>query len=187
MTEHIAEPEMVDVNCVETPFQMSKYLVTQELYRSIMGENPSYFKGTLLPVERVSWYNAQVFIQKLNNVTGKTYALPTEYQWMMAAMVDNTIYSGSDDIEDVAWYYRNSDNKTHPVGGKKPNSLGLYDMTGNVWEWCRDSIQVYDKSRRVLRGGSWLSDERICRCPFRYDYDPGSRDDDIGFRLVLPK
>ena len=177
------EPSMVQVNLIG--IQMSKYLVTQQLYEAVMGKNPSHFKGALLPVEMVSWHDVQAFIERLNKITGKAYRLPTEYEWMIAASVDNTIYSGSDTASEVAWTRENSNSKTHVVGTKKPNSLGLYDMSGNVWEWCQD---LYDESRvdRVIRGGSWDFDELLCRCTYRFLLDPGLRSSDVGFRLVLP-
>lgn len=178
--------EMVTFDRCENPFQIAKYLVTQQLWEEVMGSNPWSFKYTAnLPVENVSWIDVREFILKLNELTGKTYRLPTEYEWMLAATVDNTIYSGSDNIDEVAWYSENSDDKTHPVGQLKPNSLGLYDMTGNVWEWCST---LYEKGKpyRVLRGGAWNDDAQSCRCTFRNDSTPGYRSDDFGFRLVLP-
>lgn len=179
------EPEMVLVNQCENPFYIGKYPVTQALWKAVMKDNPSFFNGDTRPVENVSWNDAQAFIAKLNELTGKSYRLPTEYEWMIAATVDNTIYSGSDDIDEVAWYDTNSDGQTHPVGLKKPNSLGIYDMSGNVWEWCQD---WYEKKEtfRVVRGGSWYADARFCRIAFRDYWHPESRNYLLGFRLVLP-
>ena len=181
------EPEMVLVNQCENPFYIGKYPVTQALWKAVMGEdnNPSYFKGNDRPVEKVSWEDAQEFIQKLNVKTGKAYRLPTEHEWILAASVDNTIYSGSDDIDEVAWYYGNSEDQSHPVGQKKPNSLGIYDLTGNVWEWCQDR---YEKKEtfRVVRGGSWFFDPQDCRCTYRLSGRPQYRGYDVGFRLALP-
>lgn len=178
------EPEMILLDRCENPFWIGKYPVTQALWKAVMKDNPSFFNGDTRPVENVSWNDAQAFIAKLNELTGKSYRLPTEYEWMLAATVDNTIYSGSDDIDEVAWYYGNSENQSHPVGQKKPNSLGIYDLTGNVWEWCQD---WYKKgSYRVLRGGSWFGYPQNCRCTLRSIIRPQSRGTCVGFRLALP-
>lgn len=174
------EPEMVQVNKV----MMSRYPVTQGLWKAVMKDNPSYFKGDNRPVEQVSWEDTQVFIQKLNEVTGKAYRLPTEAEWTIAATVDNTIYSGSDELDKVAWYNGNSNWQTHPVGQKKPNSLGLYDMSGNVWEWCQD--WYVEGFFRVLRGGSWDSFRDDLRSSNRDYSNPRNGSIDVGFRLVLP-
>ena len=123
-------------------FYIGKYEVTQAQWKAVMGKNPSHYKGENRPVERVSWYDIQKFIEKLNAKTGKRYRLPTEAEWEYAARGGNQSkgykYSGSNDIGSVAWYTNNSGDRTHPVGQKQPNELGLYDMTGNVWEWCSD-------------------------------------------------
>jgi len=153
-------------------FYICKYEVTQELWEEVMGNNPSEFtEGENLPVENVSWDDAQEFIRKLNSITGKKYRLPTEAEWEFAARGGNNSkgykYSGSDDINQVAWYDDNSGNRTYPVGQKAPNELGIYDMSGNVWEWCSDWYGDYPSgavtnptgpvngSNRVFRGGSW--------------------------------
>lgn len=151
-------------------FYIGKYEVTQAQWRAVMGSNPSNFKGDNLPVEQVSWNDIQKFITKLNTMTGKTFRLPTEAEWEYAARGGNQSkgykYSGSNTLDNVAWYY-NSGGKTHPVGQKQPNELGLYDMSGNVWEWCQDWYGSYSSSSqtnptgpssgsyRVLRGGDW--------------------------------
>ena len=123
-----------------SPFFMSKYLVTQELWESVMGDNPSSFKGTDRPVEKVSWNDAQVFVEKLNVQTGKQYRLPTEAEWEYAARGGKRsmgfLYAGSDKLKEVGWYDANSGNETHPVGQLLGNELGIYDLSGNVWEWC---------------------------------------------------
>ena len=156
-------------------FSLGRYEVTQAQWRAVMGENPSYFKNCdNCPVENVSWNDIQEFLQKLNALTGKKYRLPSEAEWEYAARGGNQsrgyLYSGSNDPKEVAWFSENSGSKTQPVGGKKPNELGLYDMSGNVWEWCEDdwhgtyqgaptdSRPWVDRPRggsRVLRGGSW--------------------------------
>ena len=182
-------------------FYIGKYEVTQAQWKAVMGSNPSCFKGDDLPVENVSWNDVQEFIRKLNALTGRTYRLPTEAEWEYAARGGNKSqgykYAGSNNIETVAWYYGNSGSKTHPVGGKSPNELGLYDMSGNVFEWCSDWYGSYSSgsltnpqgpssgSGRVLRGGSWGYYSGSCRVSFRnYDY-PGSGGLNLGFRLVL--
>ena len=183
-------------------FKMSKYEVTQRQWRDIMGSNPSYFKGCdNCPVEQVSWNDIQVFLRKLNAQTGKNYRLPTEAEWEYAARGGQFYkYAGSDNIGSVAWYYSNSGSKPHPVGQKPPNGYGLYNMTGNVWEWCGDwyGSDYYKNSPsnnpkspssgtyRVLRGGSWFSLPNLCRAANRGKRTPGYRDYDIGFRIVVP-
>jgi formylglycine-generating enzyme required for sulfatase activity len=130
----------------------------------------------------VSWNDVQVYIQELNKLTGKQYRLPYESEWEHAARAStNYEYAGSDNIAEVAWYEDNSNNKTHFVGQKKPNKWGLFDMTGNVWEWCQD----LEGSFRVLRGGSWFGNPQGCRVSGRYYSSPDNRNNNIGFRLVL--
>ena len=176
--------------------------VTQELWEEVMGSNPSKFKGSKKPVEMVSWNDCQEFIKKLNQLTGKNFRLPTEAEWEYAARGGNKSqgykYSGSDDIEDVAWYWDNSLYETHPVGAKTPNELGLYDMSGNVWEWCSDWKDYYSSSPqinptgptsgsyRVSRGGGWYGRAQGCRVADRSNGIPGNRYDYLGFRLVMP-
>ncbi len=184
-------------------FSIGKYEVTQEEWEAVMGSNPSNFKGAKRPVERVSWNDCQEFIRKLNQMTGKRFRLPTEAEWEYAARGGNRSqgykYAGGNSIGSVAWYTDNSNNKTHPVGQKQSNELGLYDMAGNVWEWCQDwyDSSYYGKSpstnpvnntsasRRVLRGGSWYNYAGICRVSRRYDLAPARRIDDLGLRLAL--
>jgi len=182
-------------------FSIGQTEVTQALWKAVMGNNPSYFKGDNLPVECVSWDDCQTFISKLNSLTGRKFRLPTEAEWEFAARGGNnsnhTQYSGSSNIADVAWYGGNSGGKTHPVAQKQSNELGLYDMSGNVWEWCSDWYGNYDSnvqtnptgassgSCRVRRGGSWDDDAWLCRSSYRGSFDPGYSDDDLGFRLVL--
>ena len=181
-------------------YYIGKYEVTQALWESVMGTNPSRFKGADLPVENVSWNDVQEFISKLNAKTGKEYRLPTEAEWEYAARGGKKSlgykYSGSDDVGTVAWYSGNSDSEMHPVGMKRPNELGIYDMSGNVWEWCSDWYGDYSAgfqsnpkgpssgSARVLRGGSWISYTGDCRISYRCSSSPGHRSRINGFRLA---
>ncbi|MGM9799922.1 MAG: SUMF1/EgtB/PvdO family nonheme iron enzyme [Muribaculaceae bacterium] len=181
-------------------YYIGKYEVTQAQWKAIMGNNPSWFKGDNLPVENVSWKDCQKFIEKLNQLTGKKFSLPTEAQWEYAARggkSGGTKYSGSDNIGNVAWYSGNSGDKTHPVGMKSPNDLGIFDMTGNVWEWCQDRYGKYSSysqtnptgpdsgSRRVVRGLSWYHGAGLCRVSYRGSFEPDNRNFSIGFRLCL--
>jgi formylglycine-generating enzyme required for sulfatase activity len=184
-------------------FHISKYEVTQGQWIAVMGSSPSSFmKGDNYPVERVSWKDIQKFLRRLNAATGKQYRLPTEAEWEYAARGGNRsqgyLYSGSNDIGEVAWYAGNSGNKTHPVGQNRPNELGLYDMSGNVWEWCNDRWEHYPTgvlmnpkgattgSNRVIRGGGWNFTAETCRVAFRSNFPPDLRSYDLGFRVVLP-
>ena len=176
--------------------------VTQALWQAVMGSNPSHFKGNNLPVESVSWYDCQTFISKLNEMTGKRFRLPTEAEWEYAARGGSKSrgykYSGSNNIDDVAWYTTTTNGKgTCSVKTKRPNELGLYDMSGNVWEWCQDRYSSYSSdsqtnptgpergSNRVYRGGSWLSYAGLCRVANRHGLTPGIRSDFLGLRLAL--
>ena len=181
-------------------FSIGKYEVTQEEWEAVMGSNPSSFKGMKLPVEQVSWNDCQDFIRKLNQLTGKHFRLPTEAEWEYAARGGSKSrgykYAGGNDIGSVAWYYGYSGSKTHEVGQKQPNELGLYDMSGNVHEWCQDWYGSYSGtsqtnptgsssgSIRVIRGGSWFFNARNCRVSNRNDYSPDSRDGNLGLRLA---
>lgn len=180
---------------------IGKYEVTQELWEAVMGSNPSHFKGARRPVEQVSWDDCQVFIRKLNSLTGKNFKLPTEAQWEYAARGGKKSrgykYSGSNTIGDIAWYDGNSGSKTHDVGTKSPNELGLYDMAGNVWEWCSDWCGDYSYSsqtnpsgpssgsNRVCRGGSWDDNAWVCRFSNRGGSSPVISNYYLGFRLCL--
>ena len=182
-------------------YYMGKYEVTQALWQAVMGSNPSEFKGDNLPVENVSWDDCQDFISKLNSMTGRKFRLPTEAEWEYAARGGNKSrgyqYSGSSKISDVAWYDGNSGSKTRLVGTKQANELGIYDMSGNVWEWCQDRYGSYISSSqtnptgavsgsyRVYRGGSWYFDSECCRSSGRGIGTPDISCSIIGLRLVL--
>jgi len=176
-------------------YKIAKYTVTQQQWEAVMGTNPSHFQGNDLPAESITWYQAQEFITKLNELTGKSYRLPTEAEWEYAARGGNKSkgykYSGSDDVDAVAWYRTNSGTVTHPVGKKAPNELGIYDMSGNVFEWCSDWYGDYPTppetgTRRVSRGGGYLDYEMFSRVYTRISTAPGSVYYDTGFRLVHP-
>ena len=207
-------------------FSIGKYEVTQVLYESVMGNNPSLFSGGNLPVEQVTWYDAIEFCNRLSEKEGlhpvytigdltvtadwnkNGYRLPTEAQWEYAAKggnksLGNYMYSGSDNADEVAWYGDNSGSSTHTVGTKKPNGLGIYDMSGNVWEWCWDSYEDYPNEAqtnpastssgffRVLRGGGWGDTAGNVRSSTRSgsgwsDGYPSTGPGDLGFRLVRP-
>ena len=183
-------------------FWMGETEVTQGLWQEVMGGNPSYFKsGDGYPVENVSWNDCQEFLKKLNSryaQSGLRWALPTEAQWEYACRAGSTgVYGGNGRIDDMGWYDRNSGKKTHPVAQKTPNAWGIYDMHGNVWEWCADRYGSYPSgsvtdpsgaasgSFLVFRGGSWLNSARGCRSAHRSGIDPGTRFSGLGLRVVL--
>jgi formylglycine-generating enzyme required for sulfatase activity len=186
-------------------FYICKYEVTQQQWRTIMGSNPPKLANegcNNCPVEQVSWEDVQEYIKKLNQRTGSNYRLPTEAEWEYAARggtkSKNYAYSGTNSVEDVGWFQKNSDRKTHPVGKKKSNELGLYDMTGNVWEWCQDwfSKSYYSESPasnpvnltegeyRVIRGGAADTKSDAARVTDRDAYKPSNKGDFVGFRIV---
>ena len=182
-------------------YYIGKTEVTQALWKAVMGNNPSYFKGDNLPVENVSWDDCQKFISKLNSLTGQNFRLPTEAEWEFAARGGNNSnhyqYSGSNELGDVAWHDDNSGDKTHVVATKQPNELGLYDMSGNADEWCSDWYGSYSSSAqtnptgpesgksRVYRGGYRNSSASDCRVSCRnYSYPSGSGP---GLRLCITK
>lgn len=183
-------------------FSIGETEVTQALWQAVMGNNPSNFTGdSQRPVEQVSWDDCQKFIRKLNSLTSKNFRLPTEAEWEFAARGGNKSksykYSGSNNFCDVAWYYDNSNSTTHPVKQKQANELGIYDMSGNVEEWCEDWYGSYSGSSqinpkgpsfeyfRVSRSGSWEDVARDCRTSFRYDSGPDFRYFSLGLRLAL--
>jgi len=193
-------------------FKISKYPVTQRQWKEVMGttmrqqrdlansRSPLWGEGDDYPMCYVSWNDAQEFILRLNQLTGENYRLPTEAEWEYAArggkMSKGYKYAGSNKVEEVAWMENNSNFRIHPVGQKLPNELDLYDMSGNVWEWCNDWFGSYSPlqintisssgPRRVLRGGSWDNNADYCRLSIRGSDSPGTRDEGYGFRLVLP-
>ena len=191
-----------------SPFLMMRYQVTQALYEELMGVNPSTFTGPLRPVEGISWEDAIAFCNVLSAREGlqpayqgtdnnceliagaKGFRLPFEAEWEWAARRGvQYIYADSDDLDEVGWYDENSGGETHPVGEKRPNGFGLYDMSGNVWEWCADDYSLPGAHRsgasgRVIRGGSWGSGADSCRVSYRGYYSPVQRGDYLGTRLV---
>lgn len=182
-------------------YYIGETVVTQELWKAVMGNNPSYWEGDDLPIEMVSWEDAQKFIEKLNRETGREFRLPTEAEWEYAARGGKKSqgykYSGSDNLDEVAWYVGNSESRTHPVKEKKANELGLYDMSGNVWEWCQDRYGNYTRESqtnpqgppwgvdRVCRGGSWSLYAEGCRVSIRELNSSIIRYKTLGFRLVM--
>ena len=198
-------PQIKDVNV--SAICMGKYEVTQTQWQAIMGNNLSYFKDNLQnPVDTVSWDDAQEFCKKLSQKAGREFRLPSEVEWEYACRAGTTTaYSFGDNaslLGEYAWYTDNSGSKTHPVGQKKPNPWGLYDMHGNVWEWCQDSYEKYggesDLIRKtgkaitkennnrsyLLRGGSWGNNAQACRSAFRLGNNARFQDDSLGFRVV---
>ena len=187
---------------ITKPFYLGKYLVTQEQWEAVMGDNPSHFKGPKNPEEMVSWEDCQQFLKRLNDkVGGGKFQLPSEAQWEYACRAGSeTRYCFGDDsskLGEYAWYDANSGNKSRPVGGKKPNAWGLSDMHGNVWEWCQDwrkdgyykQSPVDDPtgaatgSSRVYRGGCWIYPAWCCRSAYRGHGEPGLRCSGLGFRV----
>jgi formylglycine-generating enzyme required for sulfatase activity len=178
-------------------FKIGKYEVTQLQWRLVMGYDQSTFSNCdECPIETISWKEIQTFIKKLNLESGRKYRLPTESEWEFAAKggikSKGYTFSGGNNISEVAWYYENSDSTIHKVGLKQPNELGIYDMTGNVWEWCSDLASSYSNknwknegSYRILKGGSWISEKDIC-FPWYREYDgPKCRRPSGGFRLTM--
>ena len=187
-------------------FYIGKYLVSQQVWKSVheSDENPSRFQGDNRPVERVSWQDVQEFLKKLNNLTGRKYRLLSEAEWEYAARggkkSEGYKYSGSNKLKDVGWYEENSYGETKPVGLKYPNELGLYDMSGNVWEWVEDQwhdnyegapingsawVDRDEGAERVFRGGGWDFSPQDCRVSFRLNGAPTTRGSFLGFRLGL--
>jgi formylglycine-generating enzyme required for sulfatase activity len=201
-TSHADESPAHQVT-ISKPFYMGKFEVTQEQWSAVMGDTPSHLHGVGHPVESVTWEDAQVFIQKLNEKEGgNKYRLPTEAEWEYAARAGTkTLYFWGNNpavLDQYAWFGENSERGTHSVGEKKPNPWGLYDIYGNVFEWVEDwyyygykAGAVIDPtgpdegSLRVFRGGSWSSTAGICRSAYRYCNAPASRYFNLGFRLAF--
>ena len=176
-------PEM---QFLPTGIAMGKYEITQGEWRAVMGENPAYFSacGDRCPVEQVSWDEVQTFIRLLNQKTGKHYRLPTEQEWYGACRAGTSFdYCGSDNIDEVAWYAAKSGGASHLVGQKQANAWGLYDMSGNVFEWT-SSCYEKDCSQRVGRGGSWAYKPANLIAAYRFGFRSNYRGGNLGFRLV---
>jgi formylglycine-generating enzyme required for sulfatase activity len=187
---------------ISKAFYMGKYVVTLEQYQKITGVNPNHFKGPNVPVEQISWFDARDFCVKLSAVCGRTVRLPTEAEFEYACRAGSTTayYFGDDETKlgDYAWYGSNSNKMMHPVGEKKPNAWGLYDMHGNVWEWCQDLYEEYPAgpvtdpqgatqgTLRDLRGGGWGNNAAHSRSAHRGAHDPDHRGDPRGCRVVVP-
>lgn len=200
--EEASEDEKPAHKVVLGDFYIGTTEVTQELWKAVMESNPSYFKGDALPVEQVSWFMALEFAQRLSELTGKTFRLPTEAEWEYAARGGHkataTKYSGGNKVSDLAWSKENSGAKTHPVKGKTPNELGLYDMSGNVWEWCGDAFYRYTAAEAqnptkeykdggivVRRGGCYAFSAPYHRVSTRSRIDPTRKSSQNGLRIVM--
>lgn len=197
-----ADPDESPVHEVRVAdFYMGRYEVTQAQWKAVMqNKNLSWFQGDELPVECVSWYDVELFLKRLNAETGRAYRLPTEAEWEYAARGGKYSaecrYGGSDMLDSAAWFIVTSDSTTHPVGSLQPNGLGLYDMSGNVHEWCADRYDSLSygrpeapcfcegDDRRVFRGGSWCSDRQHCRIANRNHVSAEMRNFTLGFRLA---
>lgn len=196
-------PEMPQHRVSVPAFSISKTPITQEQWQAVMQTNPSHFSAPLRPVENVSWWDAVEFCDRMTQLTGKPYRLPTEAEWEYACRAGTqTLYSfgnSKQPLRNYAWYTWNSRHQTQPVGQKQPNAWGLHDMHGNVWEWCEDNwhesyngapidgdawIEQGHPTKHVVRGGSWYSLADDCRCVYRFCYDASFRYPSIGFRVV---
>jgi formylglycine-generating enzyme required for sulfatase activity len=186
---HAADADGANIPMIAIPgrnYEMGKTEVTQAHWKAVMGENPSDFSkcGDDCPVEQVSWTDVKLFIKRLNRKTGKEYRLPSEAEWEYACLAgSNTTYCGGNDVDKVAWTKDNSGGETSPVAGKKPNAWGLYDMSGNVWEWVEDWYDSEQKER-MLRGGSWINVAQNARAAIRSSSVPAARNHCLGFRLA---
>lgn len=195
----------VPLHLVNVPnFYLAQHQVNQNLWQALMDDNPAYFTGMNHPIETVSWDDAQGFIQKLNTLTGHSFRLPSEAEWEYAARGGQyglgCRYAGSNRLKEVGWYGENSHEESKKTSQKYPNELGLYDMSGNVWEWCEDDwhrnyegapqdgsawIDAERGSYRVYRGGAWSNNSQSCRSAYRYYWTPVDRYSHLGFRLAL--
>ena len=205
----LAEPDELPQHQVTlSSYYIGETEVTQELWESVMGKNPARFKkGPDHPVERVTWLDCMEFIKRLNELSGQQFRLPTEAEWEFAALggceSQHHLYAGSENLQQVGWYKENiteggyPDETTHPVKSKQPNELGLYDMCGNVYEWCSDGFGFYtdeaqrdpqgkaDATYHIIRGGAWESSPEYCRVKNRYMAYERRQRDRIGLRLAL--
>jgi formylglycine-generating enzyme required for sulfatase activity len=182
-------------------FHIGIYPVTQAQWQAVMGYNPSHFRGDDRPVEQVSWDDCQEFCGRLGQLTGKSFRLPTEAEWEYACRAGTTSHycNGGDEaaLKKVGWFNGNSNSQTQPVGQLPPNAWGLFDVHGNVWEWCQDWHANYHTSdvedyicnntseSRVFRGGSWYDGPPMCRAAYRFCGAPGGRYNNLGCRVVL--
>lgn len=199
----VVENETPSHNVSLSDYYIGETEVTQELWVAVMGNNPSaqnHAESNTCPVENVSWDDCQMFIDSLNAITGRVFSLPTEAQWEYAARdgikLSEYLFSGSDNIQKVCWYSGNTPS-SRSVKGKEPNKIGLYDMSGNVAEWCNDWYGMYSGSfqedpighhsgtKRVIRGGGWTSSEKDCRNTARDCQTPDFKNSSLGFRLAL--
>lgn len=197
--ERGAEKQVVTV----PDFYIGKYLVTQAVWKSVMKENPARFRGENRPVENISWIDTLKFVNKINILMNRGFRLPSETEWEYAArggkFNQGLQHAGSNKLKEIGWYRKNSVGQTQPVGLKSPNKLGIYDMNGNLWEWCADHwhknyedaplngsawVEGRLMDERVVRGGSWYSIEEECLLLKRYNDFKNIRDDLIGFRIV---
>jgi formylglycine-generating enzyme required for sulfatase activity len=198
-TNHGSDERPLHEVTIKEGFYVGRYEVTQDVWQKVMGNNRSFFKGAKLPVEQVAWDEAQSFVNKLNERgDGFIYRLPSEAEWEYACRA-GTIGDYAGDLNDMAWYLDNSEKGTHPVGLKKPNAFGLYDMHGNVFEWCQDTyhqnykgaptdgsawVEGGEPNSRVLRGGSWLYEADLLRSAYRYGFVQEHRSYSLGIRVV---
>ena len=201
-SESGVEDELPVHSVTLSDYYIGAYEVTQAQWREVMGGNRSAHSDCdQCPVEQVSWDDVQEYIELLNSMTGKLYRLPTEAQWEFAARGGREgkgyIYSGGNDLSKLGYYEENAEGETHIVGKKRPNELGIYDMSGNVWEWCSDRYGSYTSAPvsnpqgqskgnyYVIRGGGWDIDAQGCRTSYRHRENPGYWNRSLGFRVVL--
>ncbi len=180
-------------------FYIGKYQITQKQWQAVMGETPSFFEGDDLPVENISWSKGKEFCEKLSHLINKEYRLPNEAEWEYACCA-GTVGDYAGNLNEMAWYRENSSHSVHPVGQKKPNLLGIYDMAGNVWEWCEDVwhdnyagapidgsswLGGENQERRVVRGGSWSTFDDFCRSASRRYVHQDNYSNEVGLRVVI--
>ncbi len=191
-TFDMGEPGKTESTTVGS-FLIGKTEVTQDLWKAVMGKNPSSLsgRGKGLPVESVSWNDCKAFIEKLNQLTGQKFRLPTEDEWEYAARggskSGNFKFSGGDVIGKVGWYSKNSESRAHPVATKAPNELGIYDMSGNLWEWCADAYEGVESLQYVIRGGCFTDTSQACWVWNRSKNAPTAQNGICGVRLAMDK